>query len=398
MLTIKATNPTTEPTNLARTTSPIESGRRLFMRFARAGFALALPTMLLSCVCHAQEAGETLRAIVGFEQSGASSASSVQRFFGNLYVSAPFPWKKKAAAVPDGTFSFGPRVRLLMDGRITTVPQQITSGISDFAAQFPQTVGAIKVNEVAQATEFLTGTEIRLFGMDTAKRGFDGSTYQRFSLNLVFEAGVTTPLTPKATIEVFDIGPSTLAAADRQRLQTMYPQTNGAAYAAFASQDRDRFFRQYYGGFRFKTYYFDKTTSGCPSGAKECAGPALARFPSMLDFQVGANEAVTGGRFRGSILRLDAFQSIPVGGWAGIVYVYGTFMLKPVRSNITNPLLLQSASLCSAPNSPAGCVSVPASNVAMIYTPQFNRDYYRIGAGVELLTLISQIKTGGKTQ
>jgi hypothetical protein len=366
------------------------------MKTSARNICLGLRILTFVCVafssCFAQETGETLRAIVGFEQSGASSASSVQRFFGDLYVSAPFPWKKNVPAAGSAGSFFGPRVRVFADGRITTVPQQITSGISDFAAAFPQKVGAIQVNEIAQATEFLGGTEIRLLGMDTAMRGFDGSTYQRFSLNVIFEAGATTPLTPRASLEVFDIGPTTLAPADRTRLQNMYPQTVGAAYAAFTSQDRDRFFRQYYGGFRFKTYYFDKKTTGCPSGAVSCAGDPLARFPSVLDILYGGNEAATGGRFRGSVLRIDAFQSIPVGGWAGVVYVYGTFMLRPTRTTISDPLLLQPATLCSGPNTPTGCVPVPASNVAMIFTPQFNRDYYRIGVGVELMSLMSQIK------
>lgn len=315
-----------------------------------------------------------MRAIVGFEQAGASSANGVQRFFANLYVSSPFPLARNSGKQKDGKDSvFGPRVRVLFDARLTTVPQQITSGISDFATQFPQKVAEIKVNEVAQAADFLAGTEIRLSGFDPG-----GAHKNRYSLNLLLEGGASTPITPRASLEVFDIGPDTLTKGDRDLLQKRYPQTVGAAYAAFANQDRDRFFRQYYAGFRFKTYY----------------GAESARYPSTLDVLYGQNEAVTGGRLRGGILRIDGFQAMPVSGWAGSVYVFGTFMLKPSRATITDPLLLQPGILCTGPKTPAGCVTVPGSTVATIYSPQYNRDFYRIGLGVDIGTLIRQIGVG----
>ena len=283
----------------------------------------------------AQDKGEEVRTIVGFEQSGASSASGVQRFFGNLYVSSPFPFQKNAMT-PDDVF--GARARIFFDARITTVPQQITSGLSDFVTQFPQKVAEIKVNEVAQAAEFLSGIEIRVAAVDPP------GAKHRFSLSLVGEGGASTPITPRANLEVFDIGPDTLTKGDRELLQKKYPETTGAAYAAFASQDRDRFFRQYYAGLRFKTFYV--------TGEKEAKRP-----PSTLDILYGQNEAVTGGRVRGGILRIDGFQSMPVSGWAGNLYIYGSFMLKPSRSIITDPLLLQPAALCTGPKTPSGCVS-----------------------------------------
>jgi hypothetical protein len=320
----------------------------------------------------AQELGETLRTIVGFEQAGASSAPSSQRFFGNFYASIPFPGisLKKAGTAPKG-FDFGPRVRVFSDVRITTVPQQIKSGIGEFTAQFAQQVAEVKVNEVAQATEFLAGTEIRLHGIEKALSSFDGETLQRFTINLLFQGGATTPLTPREILDVFDIRAGTLNSIERARLEARFPQTKGSDYVAFTTLDRDRFFRQYYGGFRFKTYYFDKDDK------------RLGRFPSTLDVSFGGNEAVTGGRFHGGVLRIDFFQSIPVGGWAGSVFFYGTFLLKPARTNIVDPLLLR----------PASGVTVPADNVAVVFSPQINRDYYRIGFGVELISLFRQLRS-----
>src|SRR5438445_12733778 len=101
-----------------------------------------------SSLCWGQTTGELSRTIVGFEQAGASAASSAQRFFFNEYISVPFPvkqtlvksdcvpLKQKSDCVPlkqKSDCDFGPRVRLWGDVRITTVPQQITSSIGPFA-------------------------------------------------------------------------------------------------------------------------------------------------------------------------------------------------------------------------------------------------------------------------
>ncbi len=37
-------------------------------------------------------------------------------------------------------------------------------------------------------------------------------------------------------------------------------QLAGKKFVAFASQDRDKFFRQYYAGIRLKTFYYDRDT------------------------------------------------------------------------------------------------------------------------------------------
>lgn len=354
------------------------------------GCTLTALSPMCSLPLSAQELGETLRTIVGFEQSGASSAQSAQRFFGDLYVSLPFPFqaKERQHVGNSAPFSFGPKVRVFTDVRITTVPQQVRSTVGQFTGEFAQQVADLKVNEIAQATEFLAGVETRLLRLDRPMVSFDGKTFQRFTLNLVFAGGAVTPITPRQSIELFDIRPGTLRDQDRRRLLASFPDTDftNADYVAFTTKDRNRFLRQYYGGFRFKTYYF-----GCAANdTVDCENKRLGRFPSTIDVLFGGNEAVTGGRFRGSILRIDFFQSIPVEGKFGSVFFFGSFLMKPVRTIIQDPLLLQSAIPCGGAAT-AACVSVPSASTAMVFTPQINRDYYRIGVGVELLSLFKEI-------
>jgi hypothetical protein len=88
--------------------------------------------------------GEFARTIVGFQQSGTTSADSLQRFFFDLWLSIPAPFindnslKRTVPKLPDP--NFGPRYRLWGDVRVTTVPQQITNSVGDFALGFAANV------------------------------------------------------------------------------------------------------------------------------------------------------------------------------------------------------------------------------------------------------------------
>jgi len=300
--------------------------------------------------------GEYSRAIVGFEQAAASAASSTQKFFFDLTLSAPLPFGK---ADP----YFGRPVRLWGTARVTSVPQQINSGVATFAAGFAQQVGNLKVNEIAQGIEFLAGTEIRLTKRMSLFGSFDGSTTNRFTISLIAGAGAITPVNPKTTLEIFKV----FAGAPG-----LPPIPAGKDFIAFVSPDRDRFFRQYYGGVRLQTYYFNYWNPDIP----------LKRFPAVLDITFGQNEAVTGGRLRGGVLRLEGFYPLPYEGLK-FINIFGTALMRLTRTQITNPLILEPA--------PTG-TTVPAPNVFIQTVPQINRDYYRIGVGIDFMSLINRLR------
>ena len=301
--------------------------------------------------------GEYSRAIVGFEQAGASAAQADQNYFFDLTLSAPLPF---GTADP----YFGRRGRMWGTARITSVPQQINSGVATFATGFAQQVGNLQVNEVAQGFEFLAGTEIRLTKRMSPFGSFDGTTTNRFSVALIAAAGAITPMDPKTTLEVFKIFP------DAPGLPTIPP---GKEFIAFFSPDRDRFFRQYYAGLRLQTYYFNYRNPDVP----------LQRYPAVLDITYGQNEAVTGGHLHGGVLRLEGFYPLPYDGLK-FINLFGTALLRPKRSRVTDPLILEPA--------PADTV-VPGANVFLQTVPQFNRDYYRIGVGIDFMSLINKLRT-----
>ena len=301
--------------------------------------------------------GEYSRAIVGFEQAAASAANSTQKFFFDLTLSAPLPFGKVDPY-------FGRRARLWGTGRITSVPQQINSGVATFAAGFAQQVGNLKVNEVAQGVEYLVGTEIRLTRrMDPVRFGsFDRSTTNRLSVAFIGAAGATTPTNPKSTIETFKVF------AGAPGLPTI---PAGKDFITFVSSDRDRFFREYYAGIRLQTYYFNYLNPDIP----------LKRFPAVLDITFGQNEAVTGGRLRGGVLRLEGFYPLPYEGMK-FINLFGTALMRLRRTQITEPLILE----------PAEQTMFPANNVFLQTVPQINRDYYRIGVGIDFISLINRLR------
>ena len=106
----------------------------------------------------------------------------------------------------------------------------------------------------------------------------------------------------------------------------------------------------------------------------------MQRFPAQLDVGIGQNEFVTGGKLKGPVMRIDGFFPLPYDGLK-FINIFGTAMMRPGHSVIGIPLLLQPA--------PEGTV-VPAANVGLVALPQPNRDYYRVGFGIDLMSLIQK--------
>ena|SRR5205809_4920091 len=81
------------------------------------------------------------------------------------------------------------------------------------------------------------------------------------------------------------------------------PAAPACQYIAFIPPNRDRFFRQYFTGLRFKSFYRQNE-----NGAKDKHGES---FPGTLDVTAGQSELVTGGILRGLILKIEGFYPLP---------------------------------------------------------------------------------------
>ncbi len=303
--------------------------------------------------------GPWLRTIVGFEQAGVSSAQSQQNFFLDIYYDRPL--------LHNNDIDLGPALRSWGDLRISSVPQQISTDVATFAAGFAEKVGQLKVNEVAQAFEFLGGLQYR-FGASRRRPGYastdphDTDVHARVSGNLILGGGVITPLSPKQSVQLFAVPSNQPAFFQR------YPEASGKQFVAFTLSDRDRFFRQAYGGIRLMTHFI---------------GDTRVRAPETFDLTYGFNESITGGRIHGGVMRLEGFVPIPYDKLTWL-YLFGTGMFKPgAHATIAHPFLLDSA--------PTGILPTN-QNAVVITTPQADRDYYRVGFGVDFVELIQVLR------
>jgi len=354
----------------------------LFCLCAGWAFAQSTPT---SCQENHRRGGEIEEAIVGFQQAGASAAPHTQNFFFDFFISRPLPIGKspcsgrRAAERSDssGTTAttsddfYGPRPRWWGNVRVASYPQQVSTNIATFVTNFNQEVGELKVNELAQSAEFVTGFEWRIRETPWALDGNDrDGERQLFALSVFAGGGASGPFEPKETLSVFEVPAAT--SPQYADFAAKFPQAAKAQYVGFVNPDRDRFFRQYSIGLRLTTFYTDK--SGAPYKAA----------PAMISASIGQNELVTGGRFDGPVARFEAFYPLLISGSrserAPIVYLFGAALMRLGSANQTTPFILN-------PMTDPTAITAARSDMAIVSSPT-NRDTYMIGAGIDLTQLL----------
>jgi len=307
--------------------------------------------------------GEAVRAVFGYAQTSASASDPSHSYLIDFFISRPFPWQRNQQVALD---NYGPRLRWWGNVRLVSSPRQADIEVAQFLQNFITDAGKVKVNELVQGAEFVTGVEYRLFEFGTALQGshnYEDQSRQRFSLHFIAAGGAIGPSQPRTRLRIFET-PATNSAqyAEFRRRFGAVPYK----YTGFTIPDRDRFFRQYFAGMRLKTHYFD------------AANRPLERPPAILDLAYGQNEAVTRGRLYGGVVRVEAFYPLPFA--AQTVYLFGMSCLKLARAQETVPFYLNEAA------------NVQPSNAEVYYinTGQSNRDYYRVGFGLDLVRVLTK--------
>ena len=356
-----------------------------------AGWSIAVAALLAAHTAHAQSApksqssskpcaakdrrgGEIVEAIAGFQQAGAASAPHTQDYFLDLFLSRPLPLpttQNYSCIADDANSWFGPPWRLWGNVRVASYPQQVDTAVGQFATNFANNIASQPVNKLAQSAEFVVGLERRLWTFRNGLVGNDEAGRQRFVLSLFVGGGATGPLDPVESLRVF----VTPAASSPQyaAFKAKYGDAVASSqYVGFVTPDRDKFFRQYSGGIRLTTFYEDIT------------GKPYMAAPAMITFSLGQNEQVTGGTMRGVVGRFEAFYPLVLWGdrstrGSGIVYLFGTAMLRLGGASQTTPFILQ----------PADGVQGYDPGVAIVAAPS-NRDTYLIGVGIDVGQLIKK--------
>lgn len=308
--------------------------------------------MTVRLFAQSTESAWEARSGFGFQQAAASSADSRQSFFFDFFIERAL---SQLSAV-DARFVLWGNIRL------ASVPQQTSSALSLLTASSGSALQSLNANQLVQSAEFLNGVELRLWRLRS-------QTVQR-DIGFIAQYGESGPLSPRESLQIFNLP----AAGSPQfaTLQTLYgTPPPGAAYVGFVLPDQSSFYKQYGAGFRVTTF--------------DLANPGNA--PATYAFTVGQDQLVTGGRYRGLVGRFDVFYPISLGGAAfKFIYLFGTVSTRLAARPIQTPALF----LEPAPAPPAGPNGYDPD--VMLVTSPSMRDYYRIGIGVDALSLLSKLK------
>lgn len=323
-------------------------------------------------------AGLMVIPVIGFEQVGASAASSTQKFFFDFFISRPFPllqrnWDK--CKQDEDCKILGPKLRLWGDVRVGSYPQQITSGIGQFATGFATQVSQLPVNQLAQAGEFNLGLEYRMKSFNWLFSSVEANTNERMNLGLVAGFGGISPFNPVDTLQIFQnpAAGSPQATAFFNR----FPSSQGFPFTGFTTPDRDRFFWEYGAGIRMTVPFFDKANLQRGS-------------PAMLTYTLGQNQLVSGGRSQGIVQRLEGFYPLPLGERFKdtTLYLFGRVDMRLAAPHQSTPFILQ-----PAPTTVNGF----DPNVNIVAFPS-NRDIYTIGVGLDAVKLIKMMTLQNQNQ
>jgi hypothetical protein len=317
----------------------------------------------------ARPGGLIIVPVIGFEQAGASSAQSSQKFFFNFFISRALPLRNHGyASHDDAGRIFGPKLRWWGDVRIASYPQQVTSGVGVFATGFATQVAQLQVNKLAQAGEFKTGLDYRLSSFPKFFPSIAAPSKERTQLSLVAGFGAISPLNPAESLEIFKSPPP--GSSQRAAFLKQFPSSANFAYTGFTTPDRDRFYWEYGAGLRLMTFFFDE------------AGLQGAS-PAMVTYSLGQSQLVSGGVNRGIVQRLEAFFPLPLGNRFkdNDLYLFGRVEMRIAAAHQTTPFILEPADATIAGFNPQ----------VNIVSMRSNRDLYTIGVGVDAVKLMKTI-------
>jgi hypothetical protein len=157
--------------------------------------------------------------------------------------------------------------------------------------------------------------------------------------------------------------------------------TSGSAIQnlAFAPGDRSSFLLKYMAGLRMINRRNSSATANC-SDSNQCSR-------DVIDLTIGQDQAITGGFLRRFVLKADAV--IPL--WNTGAFFFGSTATRIAANANYAPLILQPAAIVTSGASPPASISVPSNSTWVLPLVQPNRDFYRIGFGIDLSTVLQKI-------
>jgi hypothetical protein len=214
----------------------------------------------------------------------------------------------------------------------------------------------------------------------------------RFQPNKGYSPALPGPASITTTTTIGSNAPTTITSPIYCSVQTVPTTTTSTANGvvttvassgtqitniAFSPEDRSSFLLKYGAGVRF----IQRTPNA--SGSSRC--PCTR---SLIDFTVGQDQAITGGYLRHMVFKSDAILPIPNTG----IYFFASAAIRIQRNQTLAPLILASTPVtASSGTSTAGTVVVPSPSVFVLPLKQSDRDFYRVGIGIDLATLLPNL-------
>jgi hypothetical protein len=332
--------------------------------------------------------------MVGLEQSGASSADPTQRLFVSLRLASPFPINFDSKY--HSRRRLGKRFQVWGEVKLTTLPQQISASLVKAPETFNNTVKNLKINEIARAIEFLAGFDLRLLDLKSRNDNF------WYTLNLIGAYGATTPTTPRDSAQVFKLPENPDSLEDLNRLKNKFNlgDLEGKKYISFVKPERSKFYRQYYLGFRIKSYRKPKPITRQING-NIVRSEVETQFPSIFEVSMGRNDFIVDRElmlesFDGKVIDPEDKRKWKVLRMSGLIpikiksikfYIFGTAMIHFIRNKNDTPLITEPIILEPALDR---TVYPNTETVQATITNEY-RDYYRIGVGVDLMGVLKKI-------
>ena len=314
--------------------------------------------------------------IGGVEYSAYSAESQTTNAFLNIFYAGPV------------THGFGGWGRI----RLTSTPQQATNGVVSVLSS-PTGLTTTSYSNVGQAFDYV----------------FGGSKKLADNWSVIAGAGATTPLSSQSVPVTFVAPPP--GTVECNQLVTRFSASQGynpslslntapgattclaGGYTdvAFANQDRSSFYFKYGAGFRtsypWKTGNCDGTASATDNSGNNNSQQKCSTAYAALDAVIGQDAAVTGGKLHGFVFKMDGILPIPTGTYSWL-YLFGSSYIRLQHNMDYPPLLLQS---------PSAPVTVPNPSVIVLPLKQPNRDYYRMGVGINVNQLWCKVFSNGCT-
>jgi hypothetical protein len=360
------------------------------------------------------------RAVVGIDLSAPSAQAIKQAYYLDFDLLAPL---KLPGLFEKNEDPIENRLWLWFNPRITSLPQAANfsalSTINETGSFFNQESSKGTLGDI-QGLDVNGGFEIAIV------KPRDGipwwaeyaNTQARLSPSLLVGAGMSTPFSTNNTDVVSQVNQSICDAFNvnvppkNPPLKVsnsaglfcqpgvppstspviIAPDGSSKSYIDFFTPERSRFFRKAYVGFRLKTYFFSRTIKAdCnpPSSRGDSGGDCDGLyniFPGTLDLTFGKDEAVTGGHMSTWLFRLEANYPLP--------FYQGIHIFASMYTTLSGNALTQPYNSYTI-NTPTTGANNDANTFRFGLQP-LNRDYFRVGVGLDLVQLFKKTSSGGQ--